>query len=124
MPEVLGKLRFRIQLLKQETIALSNDSAATSEALVFKQSRKADARDLGDGPRHLSSHNKAEGTTHQFICRYNVTLLNRGLADHILHDGRIFEIMNVKQGRERQRFIAFTCKELGPESQYTITGQP
>jgi SPP1 family predicted phage head-tail adaptor len=121
MPRNIGRLKFRIDLIKQSDSPMSNDDGITVEAYNIIATRWADSRPMGAGHQFLSTHNIQDSNTHAFWIRYEPQFENRGEVDHIRYDGRMYEIQNVVTEFERDRFLKLESRILADDlSNYNI----
>jgi SPP1 family predicted phage head-tail adaptor len=125
MPRGIGRLRFRIDLIKQADAPSANSDGTTTEDYQIIDTRWGDSRPMGAGHQFLTTRNIQDSNTHAFWIRFEPRFENRGLIDHIRFDGRMYEIQNVVTEFERDRFLKLECRILGdPSTEYTILPAP
>ncbi len=123
--EAIGKLRFRIDLIKQEDVEQAYLGFDVLEQYRVIASRWADSRPINRGHQFLTTRNIEDANTHAFFIRYDDDFVHRGLVDHIRFDNRMYEIQNFVTERERDRFLRLECRILGdPSSEYNIIELP
>tara|TARA_R100001198_G_C5169327_1_gene170866 strand:+ start:456 stop:824 length:369 start_codon:yes stop_codon:yes gene_type:complete len=121
MPRNIGRLRFRLDLIKQNDSPFSNDDGITTEAYNIIETRWGDSRPMGSGHQFYTTRNQQDAATHVFWIRYEEQFDNRGKIDHIRFDGKMYEIQNFVTEFERSRFLRLECRILGdPSSEYNI----
>jgi len=113
MPKRIGQLRHCVTLLKQVNQPLDNPSGEDEEFYQTITERYAAVDPISAGAQYLTERNLQDKNTHKVWIRYDDTLLDRGIIDHLIHKGRLFEIQNVVVDREEIRFLILECRELG-----------
>ncbi len=121
MPRAIGRLRFRIDLIKQSDAPQANTDGTTTETYMIIATRWADSRPMGAGHQFLTTRNIQDANTHSFWIRHEDQFDNRGKIDHVRFDGRMYEIQNIVLEFERIRFLKLESRILGdPASDYNI----
>lgn len=113
MPKRIGQLRHCLTLLKQTNEAEDNPSGEDDEFYQTITERYGDADVISAGARYLTTRNTEDGATHKFWIRYDEDIENRGIIDHLVHKGRLFEIQNIVVDSEDIRFLVLESRELG-----------
>ncbi len=121
MPRGIGRLRFRVDLIKQSDAADANDNGTTTETFTVIETRWANPKPMGKGHQVLSTRNDEDANTHAFWIRFEEQFDSRGKIDHIRFDGKMYEIQNFVTEFERNRFLKLECRMLSDDaSEYNI----
>jgi len=121
MPENIGKLRFRLTLLKQA------DTAAGKTTSLIVKNYEPIATVWGDvrpfkGSHYFKSKNTDEAMTDEIVIRYNAAYDRRSKITHVYHEleSVVFEVDESMTKRHRNRFLILRCIDRGDSSKFPM----
>ena len=121
MAESIGKLRFRLQLLKQVDEPLNAATAALKKEYTIVATRWGDIRDF-KGAHVFQDKNTSEALTDDIIIRHEAAFNNRKKITHVHHaiEDVVYEIQEIRLVRHRQRFLKLKCVHRGTAAKFNI----
>ena len=119
--ESIGKLRFRLVLLKQTTKAGGKTTSLTVKEYQTVATRWGDIRDF-KGAHVFQQKNTSEALTDEIVIRYDTAFDSRSKITHVHHaeEDVVYEIQEVRLIRHRKRFIKLKCVHRGSASNFDI----
>jgi len=121
MAESIGKLRFRLALLKQVDKAGGQTSAAIVKEYQTVATVWGDIRDF-KGAHVFNEKNTDEALTDVVVIRHNAAFNNRSKITHVFNatEDIVYEIQEIRLIRHRKRFLKLKCVHRGESSSFNI----
>ena len=121
MAERIGKLRFRLVLLKQVDKAAGQTTSAIVKEYQTIATRDGDIRDF-KGAQLFDTKNTSDALTDEIVIRFESQFNSRAKITHVFHASEevVYEIQEVRLIRHRKRFLKLKCVHRGVSSKFNI----
>ena len=121
-----GELKFRVALIKKQDNVLNSEGGTSVEYKVI-ENRWCDLSPITrrKGHKVLSTRNLSDDSTHDILIRYEERFEHRGLIDHAVIKGKMYEVNSVVTEGEDDLFLILESVFLGkPSSEYNVIELP
>ena len=121
-----GELKFRVALIKKQDNVLNSEGGTSVEYTVI-ENRWCDLSPITrrKGHKVLSTRNLSDDSTHEIKIRYEERFEHRGLIDHAVIKGKMYEVNSCVTEGEDDLFLILESVFLGkPSSEFNVIELP